>query len=389
MKINLKEKNNDKLYFIILLVYMMTFMYLQDNPMYTNYIKYITILYVGIYILTRFKYNIKIPYFIIIITIYFFFTFLSAFLQGLIFTNNNLTSVRIPQYILSFLVIYEVLSRCVNFKQVFYLSWIICISVSDFLILQDFINRVYHTERLFGLFAASSMTSIYSSISMIFIIDLLINNKFKWKIIKILLVICLILNTISIFAQGSKTGIIHIILVLLIYILRRREYSYRRLLIHYIGGIILCFSIYFLLIKGQSFLAERLMSSILLQDESTLKRLDLWYAGTNLFLQKPLTGWGYLNELNILPSYGLYTGLHSQVLKTLFEGGMFAFLLFYGLIIKLLLNLNAQKNSLIFEVWAGIIILTVTMSSTLERGWFWFIITYVAIVGKNKGKTKM
>ncbi len=78
------------------------------------------------------------------------------------------------------------------------------------------------------------------------------------------------------------------------------------------------------------------------QDASFLERTGIYKAGISMFLDKPFLGVGLSHFNDSIPSYGFYKkqGAHSTALKTLGEHGIFAFLLFYGLLLYIFKSLN-------------------------------------------------
>ncbi len=155
--------------------------------------------------------------------------------------------------------------------------------------------------------------------------------------IRKIVIVAIILSSIFLVLYGAqRVQILGLILVAFLFFIRSRRKVAT-------ASIIFVVMILFITIATPEQAWTRMKSALkLTQDRSFLERMDIYKAGIRMVIDKPLLGVGLSHFEDSIPSYGFYKtqGAHSTALKILGEHGIFAFLLFYGLLLYIFKSLN-------------------------------------------------
>lgn len=120
-------------------------------------------------------------------------------------------------------------------------------------------------------------------------------------------------------------------------------------------------------------LLDRLNLANLTADQGS-GRTELWKTGLQLFLQKPIWGWG-------IGSYGLMTGsgMHNQYLIALMESGLIGFVLFMTALWLYIKRLYNHKSALGLALIFGAMVI-IFFVDAYQKKYFWNCILFSEII---------
>ena len=191
--------------------------------------------------------------------------------------------------------------------KLFLISIGISIIVAGFT-LTEWVTTGFH--RADGLFGNSLHLSPYALMHVFFAMALLSAKKLP---IRILVILGLILNTLSLLAAGSRSSLGAAVIGTLacLAIVAARHKNVRKKIIAGMAGVVLA-------VVASVFILGSVPSVSRLSSLSAQDRFDLWHIAEQAISQKPLTGWG-LNNFSI-PLRSLYDpSFHTGLLQGWYE----------------------------------------------------------------------
>lgn len=190
--------------------------------------------------------------------------------------------------------------------------------------------------------------------------------------------ICFCISLVSLLYTRSIAALIGISLLFLYYLLFiKKNFHFKYINHRILFLILLCFNVLLLLFNIQYLFKDIIYY---LGKEPTFNgRIYLWKKGMELFLSKPLLGYGVNKELLMSHLYG-YNHCHNLILNYLFEGGVILLVAFIAINIITANKLVAYKNYNTTRIVSCSILISLFLSlvDTLDYPFFYvlFLLAY-------------
>lgn len=193
---------------------------------------------------------------------------------------------------------------------------------------------------------------------------------------------------------GSRKSIIVIVLSSILLILKLNFKSKLK-----IGVLILLVVLFVLMIVPSDylwFITERFeqfgMSSEFM-DQADQERVSLFHSGIDYILQSPLVGHGFYNFSIVNgQATGAYIYSHNNFIETLVGGGLFAFIIYYSLYVKMFKNIYNSMHQLNYAFIIMILILILLFNQiaivVLLDKYVWLLMTLLLIGSSFYKKNK-
>lgn len=233
-------------------------------------------------------------------------------------------------------------------------SVISCIYISAhelpyFIINFSQISRGY-TRYRFGLLSGINPThtaGVFGILSVITFYFVFIEKKYRLIYVYIMQVILTVFS-------GSKKGLLLIVLPVLLYFFRIGLKSWRNFIIFAFTLLVTGIAIFKIpllynimgyrildVLSELGIVKNAVLPESAIIDNSTTKRLKMIQAAWEMFIQKPVSGWGW-NAFAVIAGYGVYS--HNNCLEVLVSMGVIGFIIYYVMPAGLLIGSIRQKN---------------------------------------------
>ena len=232
-----------------------------------------------------------------------------------------------------------------------------------------------------------NVVSMYASFSFIYFLFMFFYQKRKFYLIFALIDLFLV------FTLGSRKSIISILICLLLLFPKLNKSN--KLQLSFFVFVCIFLVISFIPYEYISFVSERLSQLNFLAEEVKLDRSDeirvaLFEHGVNYCFDAPFFGNGfYVFSQLFKRDYGLAFYSHNNFIETFVGGGFFAFVLYYGMYVKLLykMYIRSYKLNYSFLCFLFLIVLLfnhIAIVVLLDRCiWLLFTIIYAASLYLN------